>query len=71
MMNIYQEIQIILLRRGWSVRKLARQLIEAGYSKIPKNGGLSNKFNAKTIRFEEVQTILDYLGYELIIREKR
>ncbi len=69
-MNIYQEIQILLLRRGWSMRKLARQMIADGH-KIPKDGGLSNKFNSKAIRFEEVQEILDYLGYEWCIKEKQ
>ena len=28
------------------------------------------KFKNKTIKFEEVQQILDYLGYELVIKEK-
>ncbi|MBQ2612249.1 hypothetical protein IJF81_07665 [bacterium] len=52
------------------MRKLAMQLRSLGYH-IPKDGGLSNKFNSKTIRYDEVQNILDYLGYELIIREKK
>ena len=69
-MNIYQEVQILLLRKGWSMRKLARQMRASGYNKIPKDGGLSNKFNSKTIRFEEVQEILDYLGYKLELKEK-
>lgn len=70
-MNIYEEVQIILLRKGLSVRKLARNLRELGHIKIPKESGLSNKFKSGAIRFEEVQTILDYLGYELVIKEKR
>ena len=51
------------------MRKLARQMIASGY-KIPKDGGLSNKFNSKTIRYEEVRQILDYLGYKIEIKEK-
>ena len=69
MLDIYEEVRIINLRKHLSMRKLAQQLCALGY-KVPKAGGLSNKFNNKTIRFDEVQTILDYLGYELIIREK-
>ena len=69
MMDIYEEVRIILLKKGLSVRKLARLMNTLGY-KIPKESGLSNKFNSKAIRFEEVQQILDYLGYELIIKEK-
>ena len=52
------------------MRKLASNLKAEGYENIPVAGGLSNKFNKKTIRFEEVQQILDYLGYELIIKKK-
>ena len=70
MINIYEEIKILLLRKGLSMRKLTIKLRENGHKKIPKYGGLSNKFNSKTIRFEEVQLILDYLGYELTIKEK-
>ena len=69
MIDIYEEIRIILLRKGLSVRKLAR-LIEALGHKMPKESGLSNKFKNKAIKFEEVQLILDYLGYELTIKEK-
>ena len=71
MLNIYEEIRILLLRKGLSMRKAAAKLRELGFNKIPVAGGLSNKFNKKTIRFDEVQILLDYLGYELIIREKQ
>ena len=70
MLNIYEEVKILLIRKGLSMRKTAEKLREIGH-KVPANGGLSNKFNKKTIRFDEVQMILDYLGYELIIREKK
>lgn len=69
MMNIYEEVRVILLRKGLSMRKLAAHMIEAGF-KIPAKSGLSNKFNQETVRFREVQEILDYLGYEIVIREK-
>jgi hypothetical protein len=70
MLNIYEEVKILLIRKGLSMRKIAGKLRELGH-KIPANGGLSNKFNKKTIRFEEIQLILDYLGYEFVIREKK
>ncbi len=70
MLNIYEEVRILLLRKGLSMRKLAKKLRDAGYANIPVAGGLSNKFNKETVRFSEVQTILDYLGYEIVIREK-
>lgn len=70
MLDIYEEVRILLLRSRLSMRKLALKLIAEGYENIPVAGGLSNKFNKKTIRFEEVQQILDYLGYELVIKKK-
>ncbi len=69
MLNIYEEVKIILLRKGLSMRKVSAKLAELGY-KIPKGTGLSNKFNKRTVRFEEVQTLLEYLGYEVVIRKK-
>ncbi len=70
MIDIYEEVRILLLRKGLSMRKVAKILREKGFNKIPKDGGLSNKFNKKTVRFNEVQLILDFLGYELVIKEK-
>ena len=69
-MNIYEEIQILLLRKRLSMRQLAIKMNDAGF-KMPKQSGLSNKFNKNTIRFSEVHDILDFLGYELVIQEKR
>lgn len=70
MLNIYEEIKIILLRKGLSMRKLTAKLLAEGY-KVPIDGGLSDAFNKKRIKFQTVQEILDYLGYEIVIREKQ
>ena len=69
MLDIYEEIRIILLRKGLSMRKLAIKLREAGFD-VPVEGGLSTKFKNETVRFNTVQEVLDYLGYEIIIKEK-
>ncbi len=69
MLNIKQEIQVALLRKGLSMRKMLKRMTDAGLTKI-QNPSLVRMFNDKTIRFELVQEILDYLGYELIIRPK-
>ncbi len=70
MLNIYEEVKVLLIRKGLSMRKAAERLRNLGL-KIPAKGGLSNKFNRKTVRFDEVQLLLDYLGYEFVIREKK
>lgn len=69
-MNIREEVGICLLKRGLSMRKLASLLRENGFD-VPKDSGLSNQFRRKRVRFETVQEILDFLGYELVIREKQ
>lgn len=69
MINIYEEVRILLLRKGMSMRKIAAHLRERG-CKVPIEGGLSTQFNRKRIKFQTVQEILDYLGYELVIHKK-
>ena len=51
------------------MNKTVHALREAGIiSSGPSN--MSAKIINKTIKFEEVQQILDYLGYKLVIEEK-
>jgi len=69
MINLKEELTICLMRRGISMRKVAKILREKGFD-VPKDGGLSDSLNKKRIRFQTVQEILDYLGYELVIKEK-
>lgn len=70
MLNIYEEIKIILLRKGLSLRKLSAKMQEQGYD-VPVPDAISAPFRRKRVRFEMVQEILDFLGYEIIIREKQ
>lgn len=71
MLNIKQEIEILLLRsNGLSMRKLLSKMATNGYD-VAKPSTISVQLNKKRIRFETVQEILDFLGYELIIREKQ
>ena len=69
MIDIKQEIQILLLKNGLSMRKIATILREKGYN-IPKACGLSYRFNQKRVLYKTVEEILDYLGYELKIVKK-
>ncbi len=69
MIDIKQEIQVILLRNGMSMSKLTRKLQNEGISNI-NIASLSRMLTTKTIKFETVQQILDYLGYEIDIKKK-
>ena len=70
MLNIKEEIQVILLRNGLSMRKLVDKMNAAGYSKMTI-GGFSRMLVTKSIKFDKVQDILDFLGYEIVIRKKQ
>ena len=52
------------------MRKLARKMKDANYD-ILTEGAFSTPFKNKRVRFETVQEILDYLGYEIEIKEKQ
>lgn len=71
MLDIKQEIGIVLLKSGGlSMRKLISLMKSAGYN-IPQFGTMSTQLKNKRIRFQTVQEIFEYLGYELVVREKQ
>ena len=51
------------------MRKLISLMIEGGYD-IPKASTMSVQLKKQRVRFQTIQEILDYLGYELIIKKK-
>lgn len=69
MLNIKEEIQILLLKNGLSMRKLIKKMEEAGY-KTFSVGGFSKMLKTKSIKFDKVQEILDFLGYKIKIEKK-
>lgn len=69
MLNIKEEIQILLLKKGLSMRKLIQKMEDAGYDTCTI-GGFSKMLKTKSIKFERVQEILDFLGYKINISEK-
>jgi len=68
-MDIKQEIQVLLLRQGMSMSKLTRLMKQKKINNI-NVASLSRMLSTKTIKFETVQDILNFLGYELIIQKK-
>ena len=63
MLNIKEELEILLVRsKIRSMRKLISLMIEGGYD-IPKASTMS-------VQLKKQREILDYLGYELIIKKK-
>lgn len=69
MLDIRIELKSLIGRKITSMNKVVNALRDAGiFTTGPSN--ISAKLKNKTIKFEEVQQILDYLGYELVIKEK-
>ncbi len=68
-MNIKEEIKILLLKNNMSMRQMVGAMNTKGID-VGSIQNLSNKFRNKTIRFEEVQEILDFLDCEFKIVEK-
>lgn len=69
MLNIHDEIRILVYRKGTSLTKMLNEIRNKGI-KVPVQNNFAAKCKKGTIKFEEVQQILDYLGYELVIKEK-
>ncbi len=70
MMDIYKEIKVILVRNGKSMSKVLKKMKEEGHN-VPFPSNLSKMFLSGSIRFKLVQELLDYLGYEFKIVEKK
>ncbi|MDR1169184.1 MAG: hypothetical protein LBK53_09915 [Heliobacteriaceae bacterium] len=69
MLNIQEEIKVLLLRRGLSMTKMIAQMNKTGHNPATV-GGLSKSLTTKSVKFDRVQEILDFLGYELEIKKK-
>jgi len=68
MLDIKQEIQVLLLRQGMSMSKMTKNMKAKKLSTI-NVASLSRMLTTKTIKFETVQQILDYLGYGFEIKK--
>ncbi len=69
-MNIREEIKILIVREGTSMRRIVNSDRAKGYD-IPNESTLSYEFKNNRVRFSTVQDILEILGYEIIIRKKQ
>ncbi len=70
MLNIRAEIKSYIGRRCTSLKKVIDALNLKGDVKTSV-GNISHKMKIGTITFNEAQYIFDYLGYEIVIKEKK
>ena len=64
--DIVKEIKVLALRNGITISKMIEKMNESGY-KMGSRQNLSNKFKRGSLRFNEIQDILEFLGYKLEI----
>ena len=69
MLNIQEELRALIARNGTSLRKTIAKLNTIGYI-ATTNANIANKINKGTITFNEVQYILDNIGYKIVIVRK-
>ena len=62
-MEFNNEIKLLIKKHGYLVKDIAKKL-----NTSPEN--LSNKLRRKSIKYIEIEKILDILGYEIIWKKK-
>ncbi len=63
-MELRNELKGLIAKNGTTLKKVCEILTQkTGYNHIGNN--ITNKLRRKTIKFEEVQEILDVLGYHI------
>lgn len=70
MLDIKAELKSFIARNGTSIKKVVLALNEKEYITTGYNNVL-NKINNGNVSFKDAQYILDHLGYELKIVEKK
>jgi len=71
MLDIKQELDILLAKTGIrSMNKLLIDMEKAGYN-VQKPSTISTQLSKQRIRFELIQQMLNFMGYELVIKEKQ
>lgn len=67
--NISEEIKILAIRNGLTISELVNKLNESGLP-VGSRQNLYKKFSRQSLRFNEIQDILDFLGYKIEIKRK-
>ena len=69
-MDIRNELKSLIAKNGTTLKKVCEQLSQK-YQKSYLGNNITNKLRRKTIKFEEVQEIVDTLGYHIeFVRNK-
>lgn len=67
-MNVKDEVKSLVAKKGTTLTKVCASIQEKGTKKFALNS-IINKFSRKTIKFEEVQLIVNELGCKIEFTE--
>lgn len=68
--DIRTEIKMLLLKRGWTQEKLAKEMgLRLGKKYTGNN--LGNKLKSETIQYREIKLIADILDYDIEFIDKK
>lgn len=70
MINARDDIKMLLLKRHMTLTKLAEKMTEKMGKKFTQSG-LSHKLSKNTIRYDELMTICEILGYTLEYKKEQ
>ena len=69
-MDIRNELKSLIAKNGTTLKKICAQMSEK-YNKTIAGNNITNKLRRKTIKFEEVEQILEALDYHIeFVRNK-
>lgn len=63
-MDVRNEMKTLIAKNARTLKEICEQLEHAKNEKVSPNN-ITNKLRRKTIKFTEVQDILDILGYHI------
>lgn len=68
-MTIKKRLKKILVDEDIKIKELAQMLEQSRNNKVLPNG-LSQKINRESLKFNEVEEILNILGYDIIFQKR-
>ncbi|MBQ8168465.1 hypothetical protein IJZ97_03520 [bacterium] len=70
-MNVKNELKSLIARKGTTFKKVCTNISEKTGNLQFNDNNISTKFTRGTIRFHEVELILDELGYDIVFVERK
>lgn len=63
-MDVKNELKSLIAKKGYTLKKVCEIMSQKKHQTIIPNN-ITNKLRRKTVKFEEIQDILEILGYHI------